>query len=95
MHDSTNIPVKLTAFLGTNQPVLRVRTELDGELRFERALQRYKFEDMKLSGEVAGDPLQGKTMTFAAQGQLLLDKAANVAEWTGIKISANQLRALG
>jgi AsmA protein len=72
-----------------------VRTELAGELRFERALQRYKFEDMKLSGEVAGDPLQGKTMTFAAQGQLLLDKAANVAEWTGIKISANQLRALG
>jgi AsmA protein len=95
VHDSTNIPVKLTAFLGTNQPVLRVRTELAGELRFERALQRYKFEDMKLSGEVAGDPLQGKTMTFAAQGQLLLDKAANVAEWTGIKISANQLRALG
>ena len=95
VHDSTNIPVKLTAFLGTNQPVLRVRTELAGELRFERALQRYKFEDMKLSGEVAGDPLQGKTMTFAAQGQLLLDRAANVAEWTGIKISANQLRALG
>ena len=95
VHDSTNIPVKLTAFLGTNQPVLRVRTELSGELRFERALQRYKLEDMKLSGELAGDPLQGKTMTFAAQGQLLLDKAANVAEWTGIKISANQLRALG
>ncbi|WP_166218463.1 AsmA family protein [Pseudomonas atagonensis] len=95
VHDSTNIPVKATAFLGTNQPVLRVRTELNGELRFERALQRYKFEDMKLSGELAGDPLQGKTMTFSAQGQLLLDKAANVAEWTGIKISANQLRALG
>jgi AsmA protein len=95
VHDSTNIPVKLTAFLGTNQPVLRVRTELNGEVRFERALQRYKLEDMKLSGEVAGDPLQGKTMTFAAQGQLLLDRAANVAEWTGIKISANQLRALG
>ena len=95
VHDSTNIPVKATAFLGTNQPVLRVRTELTGELRIERALQRYKFEDMKLSGELAGDPLQGKTMTFAAQGQLLLDKAANVAEWTGIKISTNQLRALG
>ncbi|MCF4995546.1 AsmA family protein [Pseudomonas syringae] len=95
IHDSTNIPIKATAFLGTNQPVLRVRTELSGELRFERAVQRYKFEDLKLTGELAGDPLQGKTVTFAAQGQLLLDKAANVAEWTGIKISANQLRALG
>ncbi|MFY0729551.1 AsmA family protein [Pseudomonas sp. NFX15] len=95
VHDSVNIPVKLTAFLSANQPALRVRTELKGELRIARALQRYQFEDMRLSGEVTGDPLQGKTMTFSAQGQLVLDKAANVAEWTGIKISANQLRALG
>uniref|UniRef100_A0A1I7YPV7 AsmA domain-containing protein n=1 Tax=Steinernema glaseri TaxID=37863 RepID=A0A1I7YPV7_9BILA len=34
-------------------------------------------------------------MTFAAQGQLLVDMAANVAEWNGLKLSANQLRALG
>ncbi|MVW90082.1 AsmA family protein [Pseudomonas sp. PB101] len=95
VHDSVNIPLKLTAFLSSNQPALRVRTELNGELRIARALQRYQFEDMKLSGEVTGDPLQGKSMTFSAQGQLVLDKAANVAEWTGIKISANQLRALG
>ncbi len=95
VHDATNIDVKLTAFLSSNQPVLRVRTELNGELRFERALQRYKFEDMKLSGELTGEPLQGKAVTFAAQGQVFLDKAANVAEWTGIKLSINQLRALG
>ncbi|MBV7525042.1 hypothetical protein PS647_00226 [Pseudomonas fluorescens] len=95
VHDSVNIPLKLTAFLSANQPALRVRTELNGEVRIARALQRYQLEDMKLSGEVTGDPLQGKTMTFSAQGQLVLDKAANVAEWTGIKISANQLRALG
>ena len=95
IHEATATPVKLTAFLASNQPVVRVRTELNGELRFDRALKRYQFEDMRLSGEVTGDPLQGKTMTFAAQGQLLLDKAANVGEWTGLKISANQLRALG
>ncbi|MCP2023972.1 AsmA family protein [Pseudomonas laurylsulfatiphila] len=95
VHDSVNIPLKLTAFLSANQPALRVRTELNGELRIARALQRYQFEDMRLSGEVTGDPLQGKSMTFSAQGQLVLDKAANVAEWTGIKVSANQLRALG
>lgn len=95
IHDSTNIPITLTAFLASNQPAVRVRTEVTGELRFERALQRYKFEDLKLSGEATGDPLQGKTVTFAANGQLLLDKAANVAEWTGIKLSVNQLRALG
>ncbi|TNF81938.1 AsmA family protein [Pseudomonas sp. ICMP22404] len=95
VHDSTNIPVKLTAFLSSSQPAVRVRTEVTGELRFERALQRYKFEDLKLSGEVTGDPLQGKILNFNAQGQLFLDRAANVAEWTGIKLSLNQLRALG
>ena len=95
VHDSTNIPVTLTAFLSSNQPAMRVRTEVTGELRYERALQRYKFEDLKLSGEATGDPLQGKSVNFAAQGQLFLDKAANVAEWTGIKLSLNQLRALG
>ncbi|VVN76172.1 AsmA family protein [Pseudomonas fluorescens] len=95
IHEGTNIPVKLTAFLGSSQPVVRLRTELGGELRFDRVLQRYQFEDMKFSGEASGEPLQGKIVTFAAQGQLLVDKAANVAEWTGLKISANQLRALG
>jgi len=95
VHEATDIPVKLTAFLSTNQPVIRTKTELSGQLRFDRVLQRYQFEDMRLSGEAAGDPLQGKTVTFAAQGNLLVDRAANVAEWTGMKLSANQLRALG
>ena len=95
VHEGAEIPVKLTAFLGTNQPAMRARTELNGQLRFDRALKRYQFEDMRLSGEVSGDPLQGKTVAFSAQGQLLLDQAANVAEWNGLKLSANQLRALG
>ncbi|MEQ7919920.1 AsmA family protein [Xanthomonas sp. WHRI 1810A] len=95
VHEATDIPIKLTAFLSTNQPVIRTKTELSGQLRFDRVLKRYQFEDMRLSGEAAGDPLQGKTLTFAAQGNLLVDQAANVAEWSGMKVSANQLRALG
>ncbi|QPL31976.1 AsmA family protein [Pseudomonas fragi] len=95
VHEATSIPVKLTAFLGTNQPVMRVKTEVDGKLRFDRVLKRYQFEDMKVTGEASGEPLLGKTMTFAAQGQILVDLAANVAEWSGLKVSANQLRALG
>lgn len=95
VHDGASIPVKLTAFLGSNQPVMRVKTELNGNLRIQRALKRYQFEDMKLSGEATGEPLQGKTVTFATQGQLLLDLSANIAEWTGLKLSLNQLRALG
>lgn len=95
VHDGKEIPLKFTAFFGTNQPVLRARTELSGNLRFDRVLKRYQFEDMRLGGELSGDPLQGKPLTFSAQGQLLVDMAANVAEWTSLKLSANQLRALG
>ncbi|WP_341960631.1 AsmA family protein [Pseudomonas sp. RC10] len=95
IHNATDIPVKLTAFLSTNQPVLRTKTELTGKVRFDRALKRYQLDDMRFSGEAAGDPLQGKTLTFSAQGQLLADMSANVAEWTNLKLSANQLRALG
>lgn len=95
VHEGADIPLKLTAFLGTNQPVVRARTELAGELRFDRVLKRYQLEDMRLSGEASGDPLQGKTVTFSAQGQLLLDQSANIAEWTGLKLAANQMRALG
>ncbi|MDD0974108.1 AsmA family protein [Pseudomonas fontis] len=95
VHEGVNIPLKMTAFFSVGTPVVKARTELNGELRFDRALKRYQFEDMKLSGEASGEPLQGKTMTFAAQGQLLVDMAANVAEWNGLKVSANQLRALG
>jgi len=95
IREASDIPIKLTAFLSTNQPVVRAKTELVGELRMDRVLKRYQFEDMRLSGEVAGEPLQGKIVTFSAQGQLLVDLAANIAEWNSLKVSANQLRALG
>lgn len=95
IREGASIPVKLSAFFGTNQPVLRARSEVEGQLRFDRALKRYQFEDLKLAGESSGEPLKGKTLNFSAQGQLLVDLASNVAEWNGLKLSANQLRALG
>jgi AsmA protein len=95
IREGANIPLKLSAFFGTNQPVIRARSELQGELRFDRALKRYQLEDAKLSGEVSGEPLDGQTLTYALQGQLLVDLAAQVAEWNSLKFSGNQLRALG
>lgn len=92
--EATSIPVKLNAFFGSNQPVMRARTELQGALRFDTRLQRYQFEDLRLSGEASGEPLQGKTLSFTAQGQLLADFAADIAEWTSLKFTANQLRGL-
>ncbi len=95
IREGASIPLKLSGFFGTSQPLLRARAELSGLLRFDRPLKRYQLEDAKLSGEVSGEPLHGKTLNFETQGQLLLDQAAQVAEWNGIKLTANQLRALG
>ncbi|CAK17824.1 AsmA family protein [Pseudomonas entomophila] len=95
VHEGINIPLKASAFLSASQPNIKARTELTGELRFDRKLKRYNLEDMRLSGETSGEPLAGKTLTFVAQGQVLVDLAANVASWSGLKVSANQLRALG
>jgi AsmA protein len=95
IREGAGIPIKLSAFFGLNKPVLRARSELQGELRFDRALKRYQLEDAKLSGEVSGEPFDGQTLTYSAQGQLLVDLAAQVAEWNGLKLSGNQLRALG
>ena len=95
IHEATSIPVKLNAFFGSNKPVMRARTELQGSLRFDSKLQRYQLEDLRLSGEASGEPLKGKTLSFSAQGQLLADLAADIAEWTSLKFTANQLRGLG
>ena len=95
IREGASIPLQVTALLSSNQPALHARTELLGQLRFDRALKRYQFEDLKLSGELTGEPLQDKSLTFATQGQLLLDQVAQVAEWRGIRLSLNQLRALG
>ncbi|MGE4407760.1 AsmA family protein [Pseudomonas sp.] len=95
IREGSAIPLKLNAFFGSNQPVMRARTELQGALRFDNQLKRYQFEDMRLSGEASGEPLQGKTLSFSAQGQLLVDLAAQIAEWNSLKFTANQLRGLG
>lgn len=95
IREGESIPLKLNAFFGSNKPVMRARTELQGSLRFDNKLQRYQLEDLRLSGEASGEPLQGKTLNFSAQGQLLADLAADVAEWNSLKFTANQLRGLG
>jgi len=95
IREGAPIPLKLNAFFGSNQPVMRARTELQGTLRFDNQLQRYQLEDLRLSGEASGEPLQGKTLSFTAQGQLQADLVAQVAEWTSLKFTANQLRGLG
>ncbi|MGP3790039.1 AsmA family protein [Pseudomonas sp. B392_1p] len=95
IREGASIPLKLSAFFGTNQPVMRARTEVRGNLRFDTALQRYQLENLRLTGEASGEPLNAKTVTFSAQGELLVDLEAQIAEWNSLKFSANQLHALG
>ncbi len=95
IREGASVPLKLSAFFGSNQPVMRARTEIHGNLRFDTALQRYQLESLRLTGEASGEPLNAKTVTFSAQGELLADLEAQVAEWNSLKLSANQLHALG
>jgi AsmA protein len=95
IREGASVPVKLAAFFGISEPVLNGKLDLQTQLRFDRGLKRYQLEDLKLSGDATGEPFNGQTLTFSTQGQLLLDQAAQVAEWNGLKLSANQLRALG
>ena len=73
VHEGANIALKASAFISASQPAIKARTELAGELRFDRKLKRYNFEDLRLTGETSGEPTAGKTVTFGAQGQLLVD----------------------
>ncbi|MFI8480359.1 AsmA family protein [Pseudomonas sp. NPDC078700] len=95
IQEGASVPIKLSAFFGINKPVLRARTELQGDLRFDQVLKRYELENAKISGEASGEPLNGQTLTYALQGQLTADMAANTAQWSSLKLSANQLRAIG
>ncbi|MEH6485986.1 MULTISPECIES: AsmA family protein [Pseudomonas] len=89
------VPIKLSAFFGTNKPLIRARTELQGDLRIDRNSKRYQLENARISGEASGEPLNGQTLTYSMQGQILVDLTKQVAEWNNLKLSANQLRALG
>jgi AsmA protein len=95
IREGASIPLIVKGLLGSSQPLLRASSELTGTLRFDTALKRYQLEDVVLKGEASGEPLGNKNLAFSAQGQLLVDLAAQVAEWNGLKLGLNQLNALG
>lgn len=95
IREGAAIDLTLKGFLASAEPLLRARAELTGQLRLEHALQRYQLENARLHGELSGTPLANRTLAFDARGELLLDLAAQLAEWNGLKFTANQLQALG
>ena len=89
------IALKFSGFLANAQPLLRARIELTAKASIDQGLQRYLLDNVKLSGEVSGEPLKGKTANYTARGNLLYDQGANIARWDNLKLSVNQLKALG
>ena len=95
IREGATIPLTLKGLVSSNQPQLHASATLGASLRFDTALKRYQLEDVVLKGELSGAPTGDRSLAFAVQGQLLVDRAAQVAEWNGLKLSANQLNALG
>lgn len=95
IRDREPIALKFSGFLANAQPLLRARVELTAKASIDQILQRYLLDSVKLSGELSGEPLKGKTANYSARGNLLYDQSANTARWDNLKFSVNQLKALG
>ena len=95
IRDREPIALKFSGFLANAKPLLRARIELTAKASIDQGLQRYLLDNVKLSGEVSGEPLNGKTANYTARGNLLYDQSANIARWDNLKLSVNQLKALG
>ena len=95
IRDNQPVALKFSGFFGNAKPLLRARIELTSKVTIDQALERYLLDDMKLSGEVAGEPFNGKTANFTVRGNLLYDQSANLARGDNLRLSVNQLKALG
>ena len=95
IRDAEPIALKFSGFFGNSKSLLRARIELTTKASIDQGLQRFALDSLKLSGEVAGEPLNGKTANFTARGNLLYDQSAQVARWDNLRLSVNQLKALG
>ncbi|MFC3608448.1 AsmA family protein [Stutzerimonas tarimensis] len=95
IREDTPVDIQLKAFFGVNQPVVRARSELRATLHLDTGAQGYRLEDLRLNGEASGEPFDGQTLNFSAQGELLADLASQQAEWRNLRFSANELRGLG
>lgn len=95
IRDREPVALKFSGFIANAKPLLRARIGLTAKVSIDQGLQRYLMDNVKLSGEVSGEPLNGKTANYTARGNLLYDQNANIARWDNLKLSVNQLKALG
>lgn len=90
-----NIPLKLSGFLASSNPLLRARMEMSASAWMDQESQQYRLEGLKIAGELAGEPLNNKSANISASGNLLLDLQQQQLEWQQLKFSVNQLKGMG
>lgn len=95
IYAGTSIPIKLAGTASTTQPPVNATVLLNGKFRFDPASQQYALDDLQLTGDASGEPFNGKLVIYSASGQLAVDRRAQTAEWTSLKLTANDLKALG
>ncbi|MFC8750851.1 AsmA family protein [Pseudomonas oryzihabitans] len=95
IYAGTSIPIKLAGTASTTQPPVNATVLLNGKFRFDPASQQYALDDLQLTGDASGEPFNGKLVNYSASGQLAVDRRAQTAEWTSLKLTANDLKALG
>lgn len=90
-----NIPLKLSGFLASSNPLLRARMEMSASAWMDSSARQYRLEGLKIAGEVAGEPLNNKSANISANGNLLLDLQQQQLEWQQLRFSVNQLKGMG
>lgn len=95
IREGADIPIKLSGFIANAEPLIRARLEMTVNANLDLQLQRYQLNDLKLSSELAGEQLAGKTLNLSARGNLLLDQSAQIASWKQIRLGLNQLKLSG
>lgn len=90
-----DIPLKLSGFLASNAPLLRARLEMSASAWLDHETDNYRLDGLKLTGEMAGEPFNNKSLNFSLQGNLQLDQASKHLSWQQIKFTLNQLKGIG
>lgn len=90
-----NIPLKLSGFLASSNPLLRARMEMSASAWMDHSARQYRLDGLKIAGEIAGEPLNNKSANISANGNLLLDLQQQQLEWQQLRFSVNQLKGLG
>lgn len=92
--EATDINIKLSGFLANSQPLLRARVEMSGLAMFDLQRQLFILKELRMAGELAGEPLDSKTASFTLRGNLQADLQQQTASASNLRLGINQLKLL-